>query len=153
MVYISKKPVSEKALAIMAEQFVKHIARIVTKKEAEAFLGEMFTPAEKMLYMKRFAILVMLERGYSFGAIKRALKVSQTTIARLQKGLERGEYDQTIKYVERRAKRSKAVEKTFLDFLEIVLQAGLPPRGKGRWQHVWDRVDADGHPGKKHSRR
>ena len=105
MVRISKKQPTEKVLAIMNEQFIKHIARIGIPKEAEHFFHEMFTQAEQTMYMKRFAILVMLERGYSFSVIRRSLRVSQTTISRVQNARNKNLFDRTALHIGRRLKR------------------------------------------------
>ena len=120
---------------------IKHISKMKEPKQAEYFFGEMFTKTEQILYMKRFAILVMLERGYSFGVIKKALKVSQTTISLIQKARKLGKFNHTVSYLKTSPRQKQNSGSDFIDFLGVVLQAGLPPRGKGRWQHVWKKFD------------
>ena len=144
MVRISKKQPTEKVLAIMNEQFIKHIARIGIPKEAEHFFHEMFTQAEQTMYMKRFAILVMLERGYSFSVIRCSLRVSQTTISRVQNARNKNLFDRTALHIGRRLKKThKNDDSNFFRFLDVLLRAGLPPQGKGRWKYVWDMMERD----------
>ena len=146
MVRISKKQTSNKVLAIMGEQFAKHIARLSTVAEAESFFKELFTATERVLYMKRFAVLIMLERGYSFSVIKKVLQVSQTTISRIQRERKGGCFDHTVSYIERKRRKPHArheQESNFITFLEGLLEVVMLPQGKGRWKYIWDIMERD----------
>ena len=91
-------------------------------------LHDLLTKTERLMLAKRLAAIVLLERGEQPYHIHQALKLSQSTILRLGNTLDRGGYQEITK-----ALRQKS---TLLDDIEKILQAGMPPRGKGRWRFL-----------------
>ena len=103
-----------------------------SKKEAAQLMDNLLTPTEKIMLAKRIAIVLMLSEGYSFKGIEKSLKVTPQTVMRFWKMRKAGKFF----YLTRREKESD-----FWKDLEKFLQAGLPPRGKGRWKHVFETMD------------
>ena len=103
------------------------------KNETMLLLDDLLTPTEKIMMTKRLAIIFMLNEGYSFRAIEKSLKVTLQTVTRFWKMKKRGKF----KYLEKMEIKSSS----FWKDLEKFLQAGLPPRGKGRWKHVFETMD------------
>ena len=81
---------------------------------------------------KRLAIMLFLERGARFSTIKKTLHVSQQTIVRVQSDRKQGR----LAFVASRAKEYEN-DSSFLDALEMLLRAGMPPIvGRGRWRYL-----------------
>ena len=100
----------------------------------------MLSDKEKILLTKRYAIILLLERGYIFDVIADSLKVSRTTINKLQRKRKRGDFKSFTHFVVRDNKKitshTSVSEKSFLDTLEKIVQAGMPPiTGRGRWRN------------------
>lgn len=68
------------------------IANLQKEEEVAKFLDEFLTKTEKVMFAKRLAIVLMLEKGYSYYDIRDTLKVSTSTVQRIAQWLEkRGE--------------------------------------------------------------
>ena len=136
MARISEEPVSKHVLEHIAELLIYEIARIRTDVSAQAFLESFFTPTERIMFAKRFAIIVMLEEGWPYSEIERVLKVSPSTIGRLQQKRERGVYNALLYSGAKKKSRSAGFT------LEAILRGGLPPiTGKGRWKTSFAIID------------
>ncbi len=64
-------------------------AEVRTPGEIAELLDGLFTKTERLMFAKRLAIAVMLERGISYSAISRALRVSSVTIGFVRNGVLR----------------------------------------------------------------
>ncbi|TSC86419.1 MAG: hypothetical protein G01um10148_405 [Parcubacteria group bacterium Gr01-1014_8] len=84
-------------------------------------LQSLLTSTEKVMLAKRFAIIVMLEKDFSYYRIEKTLKVSTSTIKRLHRRLLAGMFDPI-----RNAITGKRSDISFLETLEIFLSAGMP---------------------------
>ena len=134
MVNISKqklKPHTEKAII---EELLRHIGRL-KGKDAREFLTEFITDAERIQLAKRFAIVLLLLRQYSFGQIEKMLKVSSATVVKQWQQLKGG------KYVRLRTSDffhgHQLSDETAVEELLTMLAKGFPPRaGKGRWEFM-----------------
>ena len=83
MTQVSKYPISKTVYERILEVFFKVFMRINTKTEAEEFIKDFLTPTEQIMLAKRLAIAFLLEKNYDFRTIGRILRVSLTTIARV----------------------------------------------------------------------
>jgi len=83
MAQVSKYPVSKAVYERILEVFFRVFVRINTKDEAEEFIKDFLTPTEQIMLAKRLAVAFLLEKNYDFRTIGRILKVSLTTIARV----------------------------------------------------------------------
>lgn len=138
MVYVSKKPMKYAILIRISDMLIAHIANIRTKPNAEKFLNEILTASEKIMLAKRFAIVVMLSKKQSYVTISKMLKVTPKTIAKINRGLDNGEFDFIISQLQKISKSGagKNAYTNFSIWLDIVLGMRLPPRGKGRWKFL-----------------
>lgn len=66
------------------------ISELSNVKEVESFFSEFLTKTEKIMLAKRFAIAVLLTKGYTYRNIRLALKVSFPTIRSIQFWLDHG---------------------------------------------------------------
>jgi uncharacterized protein YerC len=136
MVNISKKNIKKQTLSIVSENLIKYIALIKTQKTAENFINELLTPSEQIMIAKRFAAIVMIERGYSYSKIMDTLKISRGTVASISRKRDAGCFKYICESIKKAKNKKKVVrqEKDFWDSLEIIIMAGMPQMGKGRWK-------------------
>lgn len=76
------------------------IADIKNPKDAETFLNDFMTSAEKENFTKRLAVAYWLKKGRSYKNIKDNLKVSSATIAGVQSILEKKGMEMALKNLE-----------------------------------------------------
>jgi len=132
MVNISKKKLKGKIADQIHNNFIKIIVRLEGKK-GSLFIEELFTPAEKIVFAKRLAALLMLEKGLSSYKVERLLNLSSSTTARMKKDLHCGKYP-SIKIITCRKKEN---DKFWKD-LESFIRLGMPEMGKNRWKWLDD---------------
>ena len=90
----------------------------------------LFTESEKIMFIKRVAIVILLTEDYSPYAIAKRLCVSDKTVRDIKVQVKAGRYDAFIKVT-----RKKSFDKDkFWDTLEVLFRGGLPPMGKDRWK-------------------
>lgn len=64
------------------------IADVREETEAQQLLDDLLTPTEQMALSKRLGIGLSLVRGESYEEIKKRLKVSSATVAKVQESLD-----------------------------------------------------------------
>ena len=129
MTNVSKKKLSNQQQQQLKSQFVDLLAA-VDQDSSRCFFNELFSEAEQIMLMKRLAIILLLQEGYSKYRIAQTLQVSESTVLEQAKQVELGRYRGLLKL----SKAKTFDAQKFLDVLETLLQAGLPPQGKGRWK-------------------
>uniref|UniRef100_A0A831YQ20 TrpR like protein, YerC/YecD n=1 Tax=candidate division WWE3 bacterium TaxID=2053526 RepID=A0A831YQ20_UNCKA len=87
MAQISKRRMLPSIEKRVYELLWDSVAKSGTKKESEEFLTDLLTYTEKVVLAKRLAIAVLLMKGFNYDSIKDLLKVSGTTISRVQEYL------------------------------------------------------------------
>jgi hypothetical protein len=60
------------------------------------------------------------------------LKISDSTVRDVKSRLNLGQYDHLVAHYEKKKFNSKE----FWETIDLILRAGLPSRGKDRWQSV-----------------
>ncbi|MBI2609794.1 helix-turn-helix domain-containing protein [Candidatus Giovannonibacteria bacterium] len=133
MPQISKKKIKRKTFARIENEFAAVFTTLNSQALIKRFFGEFFTETEQTMLAKRLAVILMLKKGYSFEAIQKTLKLSPQTLSRYWRKLKKGEFQ----YILNKSSRKKGEIQNFIEALETILQAGLPPRGRGRWAHVF----------------
>lgn len=73
----------------MHDILVQVITDIRNAEEANAFLEDLLTPAERLSLVNRVGIAMFLAQGQSYDMIKQTLGVSSATIAKIQESLDR----------------------------------------------------------------
>lgn len=126
MPHISSKKLPNEIWQKIHEDFIRAVVGLRTKKEARDFVFDILTPTERVMLAKRFMLIYLLLKKESFLYIENLLKISSSTIIRIAKKLDRGGYKNIQKIIRQN-------EPNFVEFLEKLLRAGMPPRGKGRW--------------------
>jgi hypothetical protein len=136
MTNVSKQKLDPKTMAELEKQFSGLFARAPKGARGDLYIS-LFTPAERIMFIKRLAIILLLSRKCPTYTIVKTLKVSDATVRSTLMHLEQGHYDDLIG-----AMHSKSFDiQGFLRVVEIILQAGLPPRGRGRWKWLYEMED------------
>ena len=129
MTNISKKKLSVKMQNKLFIQFA-HIFVATNETHIAALFESLFTDAEKIMFVKRVAIILMLSKGISTYAISKSLHVSDATARTIRDNYETGMYGPIVNISKRKSFDSVKFWKT----VEILLHAGMPPQGKDRWK-------------------
>jgi len=138
MTHVSKHKISNKVKENIQSYFVGALAQLTTTKQINYFFFDFFTEAENTMFQKRLAVILLIIEEVPFTTIEELLKVSPATISKIVKRLDRGGYMNIVKMIEK-----KKESKSFTILLDKLIRAGLPPRGKGRWNWL------DKHAGKR----
>ena len=64
--------------------FVQLVRDIRTEEQAQGFVNDFFSEAEREIFTKRLAIFYWLKKGRSYSNIKQNIKISSATIASTQ---------------------------------------------------------------------
>jgi len=130
MANISKRKVEVRVLETLNLQLIASIVGAKTRRDAHALVAELLTETERTILAKRFGIIAMLARNYSFEQIQELLKVSPDTVVRIWRQLRAGKLRCLTRYA--RNNPQKFEGESFMEELEKLLRAGMPPRGRGR---------------------
>mgnify|MGYP002138120642 CR=1 FL=1 len=109
-------------------QFVNALEEADLRARVAPMLLELFTKTEKIMFAKRIALIYLLSKKTPYEKIEELLHLSPVTISKFALGIEMGKFDQTITITNQKGK--------FVDILEKILKAGLPDRGRGRWNRI-----------------
>lgn len=131
MTNVSKKLLEKSEQEKLFKEFSKLFAQ-TTSNEVERLFSEMFTPSEQVMFIKRVAIIFMIDEGYTMYRISQTLKVSDSTVRSIRCMQEEGAYESLLK----RAKKKTFNRKKFWQTVDVLLRAGMPPRTKDKWKHV-----------------
>ena|SRR3989339_1045066 len=131
MTHISKQKLSKEKEDELYAQLFRIIARL-DRKTAPMFLNELLGDEEQLMIAKRLAAIILCIEGNSSYRVWTLLKVSPSTADRIRLNFQIGKYRNIQTFVTKN--RNEYVR--ILNTLETILQAGLPPRGRGRWKRV-----------------
>lgn len=138
MPHVSSKRVKKDIFKRMTNEFVNMLSDLKSKEEIREFIKELLTPTERIMLAKRLAIIMMLKKGYPFHVIERTLKISSSTSIRFWKIIKMNDFSVIMKNIQK-----ERAKKKFWEEIEILLRAGMPPRGKGRWAKTLRLLDGD----------
>lgn len=131
MTNVSKHKLPSKVQKQLFTQFTNLFVAAEQKKLALVF-DALFTDAEKIMFIKRIAIILMLKQNLSVYAIARSLKVTEETVRSHRERYESGEYDAIVKVIK---KKSFNIDEFFTG-LDALLRLGMPSYGKSRWKSL-----------------
>ena len=131
MTHVSKNALTQEKQRELFEQLHKVIARL-NKSHTPAFLNELLGEEEKIMLAKRLAAIVLYIEGNSSYRVWTLLKISPSTADRIRLNYQIGRYNAIQKFITGNRTEYARILKT----LEAILQAGLPPRGRGRWKRT-----------------
>ncbi|MCF7816056.1 MAG: hypothetical protein K9M10_02510 [Candidatus Pacebacteria bacterium] len=133
MTRISKETLDPKVQKQLFSQF-SGLLMAKNKKALGEILRSLFTDAEIVMLTKRLAVIYLLIEGYSSYAISKQLLVSDSTVRNLKRQLEVGRFDAMTASL----RNKKFNKEEFWKTVDLLLRAGLPPRGKGRWKWLYE---------------
>ena len=131
MTNISKNSLPEKDLIGLYRQMDKFIAKLDATSSAY-FLSELLGKEERIMIAKRLAAVAMYAENNTPYRVWQLLNVSPTTAERIHLDFENGRYRHTVALM----KKNKQDYEEFWEALEVILRAGMPARGRGRWKSV-----------------
>lgn len=131
MTHIAKQKLKKSSQKKLIQQFVALLAAANETKTANIF-SCLFTEAEQIMFIKRLAVVLMLDRGYSRYRIAQTLIMSQSTIKQFAIRFENDEFAPLVQL----AKSKTFDAQAFWNVVEIILRGGLPPRTKDKWKYV-----------------
>lgn len=135
---VSKNPLSGETRRETTGALIRTLARIDDDKLLARFLDDLLTPTEKLMLSKRLMTAVLLQRGYSYGAVCRVLKMSKTTVHLIQRDLAKSGVGYRNVF-NRFFKASKG--QRILDAIERFLAAmTLPVKGSPSSMRRWKRA-------------
>jgi len=127
--YIQIKPQDyEKIFSV----FYKVLGETDDKDEFSRILFDLLTPAERIMIIKRIAIIYLLLKEIDYRMICKALKVSNTTVNKYKLSMERSEG------IVPALKNMVKQEKVWLFFEEIFSQIFYPGRPGINWKAAWE---------------
>ena len=129
MTNISKKQLPRDDFQKLFQQMTGLLAKS-DQTSVALFLQDLLGEEERIMLVKRFIAIVMLSEGNSSYRIWISLHLSPSTAEKIRLDYERGNYNNLVKLFKKQSQPYKDLWET----LEIILRAGLPPRGKGRWK-------------------
>jgi len=99
-------------------------------KKSQFFFNELLGKEEKIMLVKRLGAVAMFQEEHTPYRVSQALLISPSTAARIKLNFENGAYEQIVTILT----KNKLGYKKFWETLESILNAGFPPRGRGRWK-------------------
>lgn len=117
------------------DQFGKVIGGL-DRHTSPTFFTDLLGPEEKIMIAKRLAAIAMFNEGNSSYRVWQLLKISPSTAERIRLNYEVGRY----KNITLALTANRRNYEEFWEALEVILSAGLPPRGRGRWKGVLGRL-------------
>ncbi len=129
MTHISKNKLPSKEFNSLYNQMTDLVASF-NKESTSEFFSELLGEEERVMLVKRLAAVVMYIEGNSSYRVWQLLQLSPSTAEKIRLDYERGRYKKLTNIIKRQRNRYHDFWRT----LEIILQAKLPPRGRGRWK-------------------
>ena len=135
---VSRNQLSREMQQEMMRAFIQTLVKISDDALLRRFLDDLLSPTEKLMLSKRLMAAVLLQRGYSGGAVCTALKMSKTTVWLIQRELVKsGEGYRTV--FDRFFRESRGPR--ILDAIERFLNAiTLPVKGSRSSMRRWKRA-------------
>ena len=131
MPHISSRKLDKAISKKLWNQLLRTFEDAGKRSATNAIVSDLFTYTEKIMFAKRLAIVLLLDRDIPQHVISNELNVSISTVTRMSLNVETGKYSEILKI---------SGKKGILDVLERIILMGMPPRtGRGRWNH-WGRV-------------
>ena len=106
----------------------------LNKNQSALFFTELLGPEEKVMLTKRLAAVVMFIEGNSSYRVWQLLKMSPSTAEVIRRDFETGRYDNIVMIFT----KNKSDYRKFWETLDVILRAGMPPMGRGRWKSVFN---------------
>ncbi len=83
MTQVSKVALKQETWDKIFDLFLDTVLRIKDKNKLNGFLQSVLTPTERIMVAKRLAATVLLAKGHEYDSIRRTLRLSPPTIAKM----------------------------------------------------------------------
>lgn len=126
MSQVSRRFLDKRLESYLYGNFIRTIANLKDSKEIDDFIGDLLSPIEKTMLIKRLAIALMLTKGYTYEQIDDTLKVSSPTIKNISFALKFGKkngYSKVIKEI-----INSQMKEEFFDKIEELLLSISPKK-------------------------
>lgn len=133
MTNVSKQKMPKRDLDKIYAQLHNIVGKL-NKHSSSLFFNDLLGPEEQIMLTKRLAAVVMFIEGNSSYRVWQLLKLSPSTAEHIRHDYANGRYDNIEKIIT----KNKADYEQFWKTLEVVLRAGMPPMGRGRWKSLFD---------------
>lgn len=101
MTHVSQKRLKKKIFLKIGDELSSVIAKANSLHDINWLFKELITPTERIMLAKRLAILLMLEKKYSFRGIARTLKVTPQTVIRFWKKTQSPTYKPLLRMIKK----------------------------------------------------
>ena len=136
MTNVSYKPLDKDTDEKIKQLFTDFLGSLSSEQAAD-FYQSFFTKSEQIMFVKRLAIIMMLERGAAYSHIAKVLEVSPSTVDATDKRKENGDYDAFIKAFSTDERKSR-----FWRALRILIDENLHRYTSSGWRWI-DRLDEE----------
>src|SRR5690606_7532217 len=92
MPHVSSAELDQNLDEKITNQFTDYFLALSKTAEGKQIFNSFFTKTEKIMFAKRLALILMLEKQVPFSHIEQALKMSPTTVARYSVQVEGGKF-------------------------------------------------------------
>lgn len=116
--------------------YVETLISLKNKEQLASFLDDFLSPTERIVYAKRLAIVVLLEKGNSYEEISQILRVTPSTISKMSTIIKYGNGElKNISVKIAKKDKTKAMWEELLSLLDLPGK-GLPISEwkKKRWK-------------------
>ncbi len=133
---VSKHALNKEFEKELFVQFINLFSSSNKKTNAELF-SSLFTESERIMFIKRLAVIVLVQKKVSTYKIAQKLHVSDATARAILQKIEGKSLDPILACIQKKSFDADAFWKT----VDLILRAGLPPRGRGRWKWLYEMTD------------
>jgi len=131
MTNVSKQKLDSKEMNDLLNQMYLSFAKL-TKNNTSSFFDEFLGEEERIMFAKRLGAIMLCISDKSPYRIWTTLKISPTTAQKIFTNYTLGKYSS----IEKVLKRNRLEYERFFKILEVILNAGMSPRGRGRWDRT-----------------
>lgn len=138
MPQVSKRHLDIKTENRILTLFLSSIVLSQTQKEALSLIEDLLTPTERLMLSKRFSIAFMLLDGYDYDSIVDVLKVSRSTIGRVNWWLQ--DKGTGVRQVREKIKKDEKLNTLWNEIQDTILDVVSGMRGvnwKRSKQALW----------------
>ena len=83
MTKVSRLPLRNDVWGRIFKLFIETLAGVKEETKLEMFVRDFFSPTERIMFAKRLAASVLLSKGHSYQNMRQILRISPSTIARI----------------------------------------------------------------------
>lgn len=135
MPHVSRRKLHTSALDQLFDKLGQAVTKLKNRAEIDLFFNDLLTHTEKIMLAKRLAIVVLLEKGFTFAQISSVLKVSEGTIFLMRERLNRG--GNGFRLIIQRLEKDRKIKEFFEKIEDLFKNLSLPSKvGRGRWKGV-----------------